>query len=53
MFLGKKMETNSANSRKNLNKKNFQKFEITNFKGKRLFLVNKHFKVIIIIPTLN
>jgi hypothetical protein len=33
--------------------KNCQKFEITNFKEKRLLLMNKFFKVILIIPALN
>ncbi len=34
-------------------KKSCQKFEITNFKEKKLVLINKSFKLILILPTLN
>ncbi len=33
--------------------KSYQKFEITYFKEKRLFLMSKSLKIILIIPTLN
>jgi len=48
ILVGKRIE-NSANSKKNVNNKNFQKFEITNLKEKRLFLVSKVLKIILII----
>jgi len=52
ILVGKRIE-NSANSKKNVNNKNCQKFEITNLKEKRFILVNKVLKIILIIPTLN
>jgi len=35
------------------NKNNWKKIKITNFEEKKLLLMNKIFKLIIIIPTLN
>jgi hypothetical protein len=35
------------------NKNNWKKIKITNFEEKKLLLMNKFFKLIIIIPTLN